>query len=186
MTIRNPADNMELKDVILRGVIDDNRRMTTAAPASSSPRRRSGKSAQASFLSGSLFLLLALSMAGIFFMQQRRDNAPPLVAETASPVAGMPITTVEVQIPVEVPVPVKGYTPQTSFVMKPPESLPVDFSSENVKTAGRICTVAALLLLLFGLVKNMVKIIALLLAALILIMILASEGIIDLPRLFAG
>ena len=62
----------------------------------------------------------------------------------------------------------------------------VDFSSENVKTAGRICAAAALLLLLFGLVKNMVKIFALLLAALILVMVLASEGIIDLPRLFAG
>ena len=62
----------------------------------------------------------------------------------------------------------------------------VDFSSENVRIAGRICAAAALLLLLFGLVKNMVKIFALLLAALIIVMILASEGIIDLPRLFAG
>jgi predicted ferric reductase len=62
----------------------------------------------------------------------------------------------------------------------------VDFSSENVRIAGRICALAALLLLLFGLVKNMVKIFALLLAALIIVMVLASEGIIDLPKLFGG
>jgi hypothetical protein len=62
----------------------------------------------------------------------------------------------------------------------------IDFGSENVKMAGRICAGAALLLLIVGLIKNMVKIFALTLAALILVMILASEGIIDIPKLFSG
>lgn len=62
----------------------------------------------------------------------------------------------------------------------------IDFSSENVKIAGRICAGAALLLLIFGLFKNMVKIFALMLVALILVMILASEGIIDIPKILSG
>ena len=62
----------------------------------------------------------------------------------------------------------------------------IDFNSENVKIAGRIFAGVALLLLVFGLLKNMVKIFALILVTLILIMVLASEGIIDIPKIMSG
>jgi membrane-bound ClpP family serine protease len=59
-----------------------------------------------------------------------------------------------------------------------------DVQTENLAWIGRIVGAICLTLLLYGLMKHSAKIVMILAGALILFMVLASEGHIDLPKLF--
>lgn len=59
----------------------------------------------------------------------------------------------------------------------------VQWQEENVALVGRIAGALCLTLIAYGLIKHLSRIVLILAVALIAVMVLASEGLIDLPRL---
>lgn len=56
---------------------------------------------------------------------------------------------------------------------------------ENLKIVGRITVTVGVLIVLYGLIKHLSKLIAFIAFLLLVGMVLVSEGVIDVPRIFA-
>lgn len=57
----------------------------------------------------------------------------------------------------------------------------MEYDEETVRSAGRICAGAGLLIILYGLVRNVFRILTLLVATALVYMVLVAEGILELP-----
>lgn len=128
MTTPNPH-TARLKSNILRGVYDENLRISSARPEPKSPQRKGGLR--------SLLLLAALvTICGGGLLGWRM--LPSLNSAATTPsfpvVAGpeptsLPMTTVEVKVPVPVASPALA---GNSFILRPPESSPAVISEERL------------------------------------------------------
>ena len=58
----------------------------------------------------------------------------------------------------------------------------MEHDEETVRTAGRICVGVGLLVILYGLVRNVFRILTLIVVAALAYMVLISEGILELPQ----
>lgn len=62
----------------------------------------------------------------------------------------------------------------------------IDWQEENIRLVGRIVGALCLTLIAYGLIKHMTRVVLILALALIAVMVLVSEGLIDLPRLIGN
>lgn len=69
------------------------------------------------------------------------------------------------------------------LVLIPLSMRELDVQTEHLALIGRIVGALCLTVLVYGLMKQATRIVLILAAALIVVMVLASEGLIDLPRL---
>jgi len=129
MTIRNPADSIELKNTILRGVYDENLRINSDVPNPATVKRRR-QSRPGILVFSLLFLFGALALGSFVSFWSTGETVEPVVVETVDNSDPLPITTVEVKVPV--PVPVRNYPQQSSFIMKLPEAVPADFNTDKL------------------------------------------------------
>lgn len=130
MTIRNPADSIELKNTILRGVYDDNLRINSDLPDPVKVKSRRRQSRSGILVFTLVFLCGALALGSFVSLWNTETTVEPVVVETVENLDALPITTVEVKVPV--PVAVQSYPLPLSFIIKPPDAVATDFSTDKL------------------------------------------------------
>lgn len=130
MPARNVADTVRLKNAILRGVYDDNLRISSPGPDIPSDRRRQGRRRAAVVLSSLLVLTISVLLVRFFPSMAPGGNAEPAAVASVSDSSLPAARTVEYMASFPSAEPVSAS--RASYVMRPDDYVPADFSTERL------------------------------------------------------